>query len=62
MKRLWVIHVKIREGWEGAGKNGVQLRPPVLVGGQSWTPVLWDGEDDPDFHKTDGLYTWRERA
>jgi len=23
--------------------------------GMKWTPVLWDGEEDPDWHKTAGL-------
>jgi len=27
----------------------------VFVGGQAWTPVLWDGEEDPDWHKSVGL-------
>lgn len=47
--------VHIRPGWYEAGKLGTRLGPDIHVGGQSWTPVLWDSEDDPTFHKTAGL-------
>ena len=46
--------VAISEGWGDAGKTGVRLGPDVMVG-QAWTPVLWDGEDEPDWHKAAGL-------
>ena len=46
--------VRIKHGWGDAGKTGMQLADCVWCG-QSWTPVLWDDEEDPDFHKTAGL-------
>jgi len=48
--------VVIKEGWEGAGRVGYTVGPlEVKVCGQKWTPVLWNGEEDPDWHKTAGL-------
>lgn len=50
------MNVKIREGWEGAGKEGVMIGENIFVcHGMEWAPVLWDGEEDPDFHKVAGL-------
>jgi len=46
--------VRIKEGWGGAGQEGVILGANVDVE-QLWTPVLWDDEEDPDWHKTAGL-------
>jgi hypothetical protein len=46
--------VRIKVGWEDAGRLGKQLGEPVFVQ-QWWTPVLWDDEEDPTFHKTAGL-------
>jgi hypothetical protein len=46
--------VRIRAGWDEAGKEGTIIGEPVFVG-QSWTPVLWDSEEDPDFYKTVAL-------
>lgn len=46
--------VRIREGWHGAGQEGLRLGPDVFTQ-QEWTPVLWDGEEDPDWHKASGL-------
>lgn len=54
VERANPVYVVIRDGWENAGKRGMVLGPPVFVE-QNWTPVLWDDEDDPDFHKTAGL-------
>lgn len=48
------IKVIIKDGWEGAGKTGIQLASIVFCG-QWWVPVLWDGEEDPTFHKLRGL-------
>lgn len=49
--------VRIMAGWDQAGKLGHRLGADILVGGQTWTPVLWDGEEDPDWHKAAGLNT-----
>jgi hypothetical protein len=45
----------IRAKWENQGQTGEVLAEPISVHGTSWTPVLWFGYDDPEFHKTDGL-------
>jgi hypothetical protein len=47
--------VQIREKWYEAGKTGRQLGPSVSILGTSWTPVLWDYDEDPDWHKASGL-------
>jgi len=47
--------VVIKQGWDQAGRVGYTLGPSTMVVGQAWTPVLWNGEDDPDWHKTPGL-------
>jgi hypothetical protein len=55
---MWV---RIRDGWQNEGKIGVCLGPAMLIipykgsSGQFWTPVLWDGEEDPDWFKSSGL-------
>ena len=52
------MRVRIKPGWDKAGKVGKTLGPAIYAGqgmGQSWTPVLWDDEEDPDWHKTAGL-------
>jgi hypothetical protein len=53
--------IKIRDGWEGAGRTGdlyMVIRP--ARGGHSgpeWSVVMWDDEVEiePDLHKTAGL-------
>lgn len=44
----------INMGWENAGRRGKIIGNNIYTK-QLWTPVLWDGEEDPDFHKTQGL-------
>jgi len=46
--------VKIADGWFNAGRLGRCLGRTVFVR-QDWTPVVWDDEEDPFFHKTCGL-------
>jgi hypothetical protein len=49
--------VRVKQGWRNAhnaGREGTRLGFDVMCG-QSWTPVLWDGEEDPDFHKSAGI-------
>jgi len=48
--------VAIRLGWSGVGRRGVVVGP-VAEGRDrdDWTPVLWDGDDDPTFFKGEGL-------
>ena len=50
------ISCTIKRGWFDEGKTGVILETtPFYVNGMSWTAVLWDDEEDPDFFKTSGL-------
>jgi hypothetical protein len=53
-RRSESARVRIKESWMNAGRFATQLGPPVFVE-QLWTPVLWDGDDVPDFFKTAGL-------
>lgn len=46
------IKAEIKEGWLEAGRKLTVLGEPIIVNGMSWTPVLFDDEEDPDFHKT----------
>ena len=50
-----VRRVMISAGWHGAGRQGTAVGSPVVLGGQTWTGVRWDGEEDPDWHKAAGL-------
>jgi hypothetical protein len=47
----------VKDGWYDAGKTGVVLfdKPVQDHVGMDWTAVLWDDEEDPDFHKTRSL-------
>ena len=52
--------VFVRAGWGGAGAQGLCLGQSVMLNGQSWTPVLWEGDegdadDNIDFDKTASL-------
>lgn len=51
----------IREGWAFAGREGTIIGESVFVE-QSWTPVLWDDEEDPEFFKTGALQIIEERC
>ena len=48
--------VRVMVGWDRYGRTGSRIgqdfTPPGCV---TWTPVLWDDEDDPDWHKACGL-------
>jgi hypothetical protein len=43
---------KIDDGWFNAGQEFEILGEPIHVNGQDWTPIVYDGEEDPDFIKT----------
>lgn len=50
--------VAIKSGFEGAGRRGWVLGSTLTLyenGTMKWVPVLWDGEEDPDWFKADGL-------
>lgn len=46
--------IRIRDGWEEAGKTGTAIGPAFFYG-QLWTPVVWDDNEDPDFVKSIAL-------
>jgi len=46
---------RIMDGWDGAGKEGRYLGKFSVQGRNNWSIVIWDGEEDPDLHKTEGL-------
>jgi hypothetical protein len=52
--------IRIKKGWHDEGKTGVCVGPDADINGQAWTPVLWDGEEDPDFHKAHSLERVKE--
>ena len=49
------IYATGKPGWDSEGKRCRVLAPPIFVGGQFWTAVLWDEDEDPDFCKTAAL-------
>lgn len=51
--------VRIMKGVLGEGSLGTQMGDPVFAG-QWWTPVLWDGKEDPTFFKTGCLEIHKE--
>lgn len=55
MEMSYHRRIKMREGWYEAGKLGLLIGPAVYVGGQHWSPVKWDDEEDPDMVKTAGI-------
>lgn len=54
------MKVRIKAGWSDEGQTGVMLGDKHFQVNQYWTPVLWDDEEDPDFHKTIALEFWNE--
>ena len=49
--------VMISEGWEDARRRARVLGPSVQTheDGNWWLPIVFDGQEDPDFHKACGL-------
>lgn len=47
----------VRPDWCEGGRQGTCLGPDVKINANSvlWTPILWAGEEDPDWYKTRGL-------
>ena len=54
-KFLNTQRVQVKHGYQNAGQQGERLGADVVVQGMSWTPVLWDEEEDPSWFKTKGL-------
>ena len=46
--------VRIKHGWPVAGKTGIVLAADIHLS-QTWTPLLWDGDDEPSLFNTSGL-------
>jgi len=57
-----IVRVRIREGWEDAGRTGVMYHQTAFGLGQPWSMVLLDGDEDPDCHKSSGLQRLDEVA
>lgn len=53
------IRIRMLAGWPGFGRRGWKIAPDVILdageGWKAWTPVLWDGEKDPDWQESDRL-------
>jgi hypothetical protein len=47
--------VRIKEGYDSSGNEGVIIASPVYVDGWMWVGVLWNGEEYPDWFKMPGL-------
>lgn len=47
--------LKIAENWFDAGRAGFRVGPDFSVNGTLWTPILFDGEEDPDLYKAESL-------
>jgi len=56
--------IRIRDGWDEAGREGVCLGKKVTSPhtGQEWLPVCWDDEEDPDFFKPAAIEVVRRRG
>ena len=55
--------LEIKAGWGSEGRLGTCMGPDLEVNktSVSWTPVLWDEEEDPDWFKTRGLEIQRPK-
>lgn len=49
------MRCRIKDGWEGAGREGAAICYFDEECGQLWVTVKWDDEEDPDVHKAAGL-------
>jgi len=49
------VRVQVCDGWYEEGKEGAVIGPSTDINGMRWTPVLWDGEEDPTWFKQYGL-------
>jgi hypothetical protein len=53
MNRPYPKRVKIKQGWEGAGREGTAFAEAYVR--QTWVMVHFDDEEDPDCHKSAAL-------
>ena len=49
------MRVRIKHGWEDAGRIGTVLRELKGPDGIGWTVLVWDDDEDPTTFKTRGL-------
>lgn len=50
-----MIKAKVKKGWYDAGKIFFILGDSVRVNVMDWTPIVYDGEEDPDWIKTSAV-------
>ncbi len=51
------MRVRIKANFENAGKKGSMIRPDhITCKGVEYTPVIWDGDREPVFHKYNELF------
>lgn len=43
---------RIKKGWHEAGRKLFILGEPIRVNVQDWTPIIFDGDEDPTYMKT----------
>jgi hypothetical protein len=53
MNRPYPKRVRIKQGWDEAGRTGTALAEGYV--NQTWVMVLWDDEEDPDNYKAASL-------
>jgi len=49
-----ICNCRIRDSWENAGRKGL-FYGTVYVGDHCWAIVLFEGDEDPTFHKAGGI-------
>jgi hypothetical protein len=47
--------IRIKAGWHDEGKVGIALTSAIRVHGMDWIGVEWEEDEDPDWHKAEGL-------
>ena len=59
--RVIMNRVIIKQGWWDEGRVGKRLGSDILIRGIMWTPVLWDDEEDPNWHKSRGIESYSKK-
>jgi hypothetical protein len=47
--------IRVKDGYDQGKRQGILLGEVVTIYGIGWAPILWDGDDDPDWFKANGL-------
>jgi len=50
-----MIAARVKKGWYDAGRKLFVLGDPIRVNVQDWTPIVYDGEEDPTWIKTSAV-------